>query len=227
MATRKITFAEGEYYHICNRGVDGRNIFNDKYDVERFLQSLIEFNTIEPIGSLYENSFALKSNPKHLSLKKARNKYPLVNLIAYCLNPNHFHILLEQVSERGVSKFMQRIGGYSWYFNKKYKRKGSLFQNKFQAKHITSNEYLQYVSAYVNLNNRVHQLGGKAAKLVRSSWKEYVENDSLHASVCTKNIILNQFKTSRQYELYALDTLNLMLDKKNESADLKDLTLED
>jgi len=77
----------------------------------------------------------------------------LVEIIVYCLNPNHYHIILRQVSEGGVSKFMLKLSsGYSSYFNKKNKRSGSLFQGRFKAVHIDSNEYLLYLSAYVNKN---------------------------------------------------------------------------
>lgn len=212
MPSRKVIFANEEYYHICNRGTQGTNIFADRYDVERFLQSIDEFNSVEPVGSIFENSFRPEKPAKKL-----------VNLIAYCLNPNHFHLLLEQVSENGIMKYLQRLGGYSWYFNKKYQRKGTLFQGRFQARHITSNDYLLHVSAYVNLNNRVHQLGGPAAKLVRSSWDEYAKNKN---GLCKKDIILSQFSSSKEYENYALETLELMIEKKREDKELKDLMLE-
>ncbi len=212
MAVRKIIFANEEFYHVCNRGADGRTIFEERYDVERFLQSMEEFNNIEPVGSIFENSFRPDKPVKKL-----------VNIIAYCLNPNHFHLLLEQVCENGVSKFLHRLGGYSWYFNKKYQRKGALFQGKFQAKHINSNDYLLHVSAYINLNNKVHQLGGKAAKLVRSSWESYVNEKD---SICKKNIILDQFSSAKEYEQYALESLEFMIEKKQEDKELKTLLLE-
>ena len=153
---RKVQFVAGEYYHIYNRGVDKRSIVCDHYDANRFVQCLDVFNDTELTGSLYELSFAVN---------KKKSKKKLVNIIAYCLNPNHFHLILEQVSPNGISKFMHRIsGGYSWYFNNKYKRKGALFQGVFKAKHIADNDYLLHLSAYINLNGRVHKLGGPAAK---------------------------------------------------------------
>src|SRR3989338_8914297 len=156
---RKIKFVNGEFYHICNRGVDKRKIFGNQYDVQRFLQSMDEFNTINPIGSLYESSFL---SPE---VKNKRKNKKLVNFIAYCLNPNHYHFILEQLVENGISQFMHKLGGgYSWFFNKKYQRSGSLFQGTFKAAHIDSNEYLLRVSIYINLNYQVHQLGGLAAR---------------------------------------------------------------
>jgi hypothetical protein len=117
---RKFKFIIGEKYHVYNRGVDKRVIFNDKHDVERFFQTLRLFNTVEPIGSLYE--FSLRKN----KIKSI----PLVYFITYSLQSNHFHFVLEQAAEDGISKFMKRV--YVWYFNNKYKRSGSLFQGPYK-----------------------------------------------------------------------------------------------
>src|SRR3989344_2403952 len=143
---RKTIFSNGEFYHIYNRGVDKRDIVLSSRDSERFLQGMIGFNTIEPIGSLYENSFN--------SLGSLASKSGLVNIVAYCLNPNHYHFLVEQLVDRGIEKFMHRLGtGYTKYFNLVSKRTGSLFQGPFKSIHIEDNEYLLHLSAYVNLNN--------------------------------------------------------------------------
>ena len=162
MGMRKAQFAEGEYYHIYNRGVDKRSIFNDHEDVDRFLQCMREFNVIEPIGSLYENSFKRGQLGGPASKLSAEDEdKPLVECIAYCLNPNHYHFILKQIVDRGIEKIMQKIGtGHTMFFNNKYERSGSLFQGRFKAVHIDSNEYLLHLSSYVNLNDRAHQLGG-------------------------------------------------------------------
>src|SRR3990167_8836926 len=150
MSIRKTPFVNGEFYHIYNRGVDKRNIYSDPSDRTRFKKSMDEFNVLEPIGSIYEKTFADKRFGGLASKSKE-----LVNFIAYCLNPNHFHFLLEQVADRGIEKLMHRIGnGYSKYFNHKYNRNGALFQGLYQLVHITSNEQLLHTSVYVNLNNR-------------------------------------------------------------------------
>ncbi len=79
-------------------------------------------------------------------------------MIAYCLNPNYFHFILEEILEKGIEKFMQKLGGgYPRYFNEKHHRTGALFQGKFKSVHIDSDEYLLHVSAYVNnLNICIH-----------------------------------------------------------------------
>jgi len=205
MAVRKVAFVVGEYYHVFNRGVDKRAIFKDKIDLKRFLQSMVEFNVEEPIGSIYENSFRKDQLGGEAS--------KLVEFIAYCLNPNHFHFILTPISDRGVEKFMQRLGtGYTMYFNNKYKRNGALFQGVFKSVHISSNEQLLYVSAYVNLNTEKHQLGSSASKLVLSSWEEYVGKPLGGVEeMCDKEIILGQFKSKKEYEKFARSSLEDML----------------
>jgi putative transposase len=81
----------------------------------------------------------------------------LVEINAYCLNQNHFHLIVKQLRSGGISEFMQKIGtGHTMYFNKKYNRSGSLFQGTFKSTHINSNELLLYLSVYVNANHRIH-----------------------------------------------------------------------
>src|SRR3990167_1338038 len=205
MSSRKEPFAHDEYYHICNRGAEGCDITRDPLDSNRFVESLILFNVVEPIGSIYEQSFAKPD--------KKRPKKKLVEIVAYCLNPNHFHLILKQLVENGISMFLGRLsGGFAYYINNRYKRSGSLYQGKFKARRILSNDDLLHCSAYVNLNPEVHQLGGKASKLVRSSWDEYMKESTL--SICEKKIILDQFKNTNDYRKFALDSLQLMLEVK-------------
>lgn len=208
MAIRKVQFATGEYYHIFNRGVDKRDVFLDEENFGRFFESMRDFNALEPIGSLHEHRFRKAGLEKEFGPPE-----PLVHIICYCLNPNHYHFLLEQVADRGVERFMQRIGtGYTKYFNAKYQRSGSLFQGKFKAAHIDSNEYLLHVSAYINLNDKVHKLGSKASK---SSWGEYLGQISGHDSLCKKDIILRQFKDRAAYKLFALRALPRIQERKD------------
>lgn len=202
---RKTLFAENEFYHIYNRGTDKRDIFIDNEDHARFLLGMKEFNVLNPIGSIYENSFT-----KQLSGHKISKQRPLVKFIAFCCNPNHYHFILQQIAEKGIEKFMHRLGtGYTKYFNNKYKRNGVLFQGKFKAVHIDSNEYLLHLSAYANLNHLVHQLGSSASK---SSWNEYTKQKN--NPVCDARIILNQFNDTNEYKKFAYNSLKDILERK-------------
>ena len=220
---RKLVLAPGEYYHVFNRGVEKRDVFMDEYDLQRFLLCLVEFNTYEPIGSIYEHRFEKKKlgslASKSKSLKKKVAPASLLDLVCYCLNPNHFHLILFQKSEAAIQKFMQRLGtGYTNYFNEKYERSGSLFQGPYKAVHIESNTQLLHTSVYVNLNGQAS--GIKPGRFL-SSWEEYVANKK--PAFCKKDIVLDQFKAPRVYERFARSSLADIVRRKKEEKDLADL----
>lgn len=238
MSYRKLSFVNGEVYHIFNRGVDKRNIFVDKYDLERFFVSMLLFNSINLSGSVFEmfyelelmqkiqlGSLAPKLN-KLIDYYNKNSKNHLVEIFSYCLNPNHFHLVLEQKVDNGISKFMQRMGGYTSYFNKKYKRNGSLFANVFKAVHVGDNIQLLHLSAYVNLNN---QLGSEAPKLSKSSWEEYIEeckNGKKEKGICKKEIILEQFNSKEKYKNFAMSSLEDIMKRKNNEKEYENLLME-
>lgn len=217
MAIRKEKLVQGEYYHIYNRGVDKRSIFSSKNDIDRFFQSMKEFNVKDPIGSLYLNTF----NKDKTKLRGSASQ--LVSFIAFCLNPNHYHFLLTPLVENGIEKFMHRLGtGYTLYFNEKQRRSGSLFQGKFKSKHINSNEYLLHVSSYINLNN-CDKNGKVKNKLSMSSWEEYIRISN--TNFCDKSIILEQFQSAKEYKKFALSSWKETLKRKEEIKDFEFETL--
>ncbi len=115
---------------------------------------------------------------------------------------------------------MQRLGtGYTNYFNEKYKRNGGLFQGRYKAVHIGSNEQLVHTSVYVNLNN---QLGSSTPKLSASSWEEYMQPDYTDA-FCDKDIIAGQFKNAAQYKTFAREALAMIVERKNKEKELQKL----
>jgi putative transposase len=218
---RKIALKTGEYYHIYNRGVDKRNIFSDQNDFLRFFQSMDEFNTPDPIGSIFENSFRKKLT----SLGHPMSKSKLVEFVCYCVNPNHYHFILKQAQDGGIEKFMQKLGnGYTKYFNNKYKRSGVLLQGKFKSKHIGSNEYLLHLSSYVNLNNKVHKINDHP--MSKSSWNEYFGTKK--ENFCTaKEIVLGQFENSKEYGEFAENSLAGILERKKTSKEIEALLIEE
>lgn len=157
MSTRTIAFSENEFYHVYNRGTEKRTIFESAVDYDRFLELLFLANNqtsfnVRDIRHKYENVF-----------EYPRDKQ-LVAIGAHCLMPNHFHLLLREKTEGGITKFMGKLAtGYSMYFNKKYERTGSLFEGHFKAKHADTDEYLKYLFSYIHLN---------PAKLNQPDWKE-------------------------------------------------------
>ncbi len=199
----------GEYYHVYNRGTDKRDIFADTNDVHRFMDSIMNFNQIEPISSMYEFSFIKKQ-------KNFKYQKPIVKFVAYCLNPNHYHFLLSPLVDEGIEKFMQRLGnGYTKYFNNKYKRSGVLFQGKFKSKLVDSNEYLLHLSVYINKNT---QLGHRMSKLSKSSMDEYERGSG---GICDKDIVTEQFKSRKEYLNYTKDVFKDILARKEMQKELE------
>ncbi len=199
---RNIKLVEGEFYHVYNRGVDKRIIFAHKKDFDRFLESMEIFNTKESIGNLTRG-------------RNTDGEGRLVDFIAYCINRNHFHFIITPLTESGIEKFMHKLCmGHSKYFNAKYRRSGALFQGKFKAVHIDTDEYLLHLSAYVNLNNRVHRQKGEN----RSSWTEYIGNIS---GFCKKGIVLGRFKDKSEYAKFAQESLKNIVERKLVLKDLE------
>jgi len=149
---RKHSLVTDQYYHIYNRGVDKRDIFIDKKDILRFVLSIKEFNKIKtPLG-----------------------EPPLVSIVCYCFNPNHFHFILKQETEGGISEFLQRLlGGYSRYFNRVHNRSGALFQGKFKSHLINDEQYFLKIFPYVNINHMIHNIPEEKRSLILSSDTEY------------------------------------------------------
>lgn len=121
---RKVIFANGDYYHIYNRGTEKRNVFLSDGDHRRFLAKLENYSSDRSI-----------------------------RIISYCLMPNHYHLLLQQLRDKGISTFMHRIGvSYGSYFNKKNDRKGRLFASTYHAVPIESTGQLLHIARYIHLN---------------------------------------------------------------------------
>lgn len=154
---RSFVFAPQEFYHLYNRGTEKRNIFSSRADNDRFLTLLYLANQSGAIH-LQLQGRTLKE------LSTRREGEPLVAITAYCLMPNHFHLLVRELQEGGTSKFMQKLmTGYTMYFNKKNDRSGSLFQGRFKATHVADDRYLRYLISYIHLN---------PVKLIEPRWKE-------------------------------------------------------
>lgn len=157
MTTRYHSLALNEFYHVYNRGTEKRVIFMDAADYKRFVELLYLSNSCDAVDIRYIRRM-------YGSVFEFEHGEPLVHIGAYCLMPNHFHILLTPTVENGIEKFMLKLGtGYSMYFNKRYSRTGALYQGKFKSQHVDSDTYLKYLFAYIHLN---------PVKLIQSDWKD-------------------------------------------------------
>lgn len=151
MALRKQSFAVGEYYHLYNRGTEKRKIFIDEKDYRHFLFLMYICNTTK--------SIELRNVGKNFDRGET-----IVDIGAFCLMPNHFHVLVREKIENGISTYMRKLlTAYSMYFNKKYKRTGKLYEGVFKSIHANKDTYLKYLYSYMHLN---------PAKLIDKNWKE-------------------------------------------------------
>ena len=202
--TKPEGFISGEYYHVYNRGVEKRNIFDNEADYKRFRSSLKDFNSTDPAWKIEwakEKGEILKGEM-------------LVEIVAYCLNPNHFHLLLKQIRDNGISDFMRKLGtGHTMYFNKKHDRSGVLFQGKFKSVHVKDNNHLLYLSAYVNRNYFIHGYGDDANWPYSSLWDYTGERDG---KICEKGVILDKFKDKKDYQKFIQENALYMKEKKED-----------
>ena len=164
--SRNVVFAPNSYYHVYNRGTESRTIFNNEYDYERFLALIYICNNNESVK--IENVSRPTKDERGSTLLEnvldiERDKI-LVDVCSYCLMPNHFHFILREKEEGGISKFMQKImTAYTMYFNNKNERNGVLFQGRFKATMADTDNYLKYLISYIHLN---------PVKLIDPTWKE-------------------------------------------------------
>ncbi|MEA2112359.1 MAG: transposase [Patescibacteria group bacterium] len=147
-------FLNNYIYHAYNRGVEKRDIFVDDYDRLQFIHDLFEFNDVSSVMDKVKNKTQTDSFREIARYSRKENKREkLVDILAFVLMPNHFHLLLIQKKDDGISKFMQKLGtGYTMSFNKKYKRVGSLFQGGYKAVLVERDEHLRYLPFYIHLN---------------------------------------------------------------------------
>ena len=140
-------FTPNEWYHCYSRGIDKRTVFENVSDYQRFISLLYLTNTTT---TLHRSNL---KNLKYDELFTIPRKEPLVDIGAYALMPNHFHILLYEKSGSDISRFMQKPGtAYTMYFNIKRERSGGLFTKPFRARHVSDDNYFQYVIDYIHLN---------------------------------------------------------------------------
>lgn len=155
MPARNLVRVEGDdcYYHIYNRGVEKRTIFEDKIDYKVFLKYLKDYLSPPPDITKLKKSFTLQGLSFQGVPHQTKNYCNKVELLAYCLMPNHFHLLLHQTQKHNIEKFIRSLlTRYSMYFNKKYDRVGSLFQGPYKSVLITDDAYLVHLSRYIHVN---------------------------------------------------------------------------
>lgn len=204
-------YVENGYYHVYNRGVEKRRIFEDDSDYKTFLRYLKIY--LSPIETVNKEFPLLRINLLN------GNLYEQVDLLAFCLMPNHFHLLVKQKSKDGITKLMHQLTtAYSMYFNKKNERVGALFQGKFKACMVESDEYLLHLSRYIHQNPQEESI--TLEDFPWSSYASYLGNNRLEW--LKPNEILNYFSSKNKNFTYR----GFVEDNIKESPEITDLTLE-
>lgn len=180
-------YAEDAYYHVYNRGVNKQVIFHDSDDYAVFLNLLKRYLSDKPT----------KDN-------KGR-EYPWygdqVKLLAYCLMPNHYHLLIYQTHKTGMTNLVRALStSYGMYYNKKYKRLGPLFQSRFKASHIDNESYLDHISRYIHLNP-----GRKKYRTWKPSSYQYYAADNRSVQWLKLEKILSMFSSKGEYLRFVAD----------------------
>jgi len=216
---RKEAFTVGSYVHVVKRGTRGLPIVRDDADRFRFLLMLMHFNDTFASLNWYRD---LQDADLHNSLLRPEHwpaKEPLVNIIAFCLVENHFHLILEELAERSIARFMQRLGiGMAKKYNERYKESGSLFQGAYRARTISDDRYFRYVSGYVQLKNALEMYPGGDTGVREDfdrayDWACSYPYSSLgdYAGTFNRQIVEKTFHsslfTSTQYKEFAKDVI--------------------
>ncbi len=206
MPRRLIPFITKNIYHIYNQGIDKRPTFIDIREYTHAIETIrfYRYNTQLKLSTFLKLPKSEKELFTSLNLKE-ENKQILI--ISLCLMPNHFHFLVQQTFDKGISRFASDFqNSYTKYFNAKHRRKGSLFLDQFKAVRIETDEQLMHVSRYIHLNPYSSYVVKTLEEVERypwSSFKEYISWQS--ADISEKSLILSHFKNNEAYRNFVLD----------------------
>jgi len=218
MPVRKVPLAKNEIYHICSKSIAGFTIFNNEADYERMVKALLFFNAKNHLGSFSLLVNRRKNSNYCLNFKTdVSNK--LVDIIAYCLMPTHLHLILKELAEGGISKFMHLVlNSYSRYFNLKYKRKGPLWEGRFKNILIETDEQLNHLTRYIHLNPVTAFLISNPRHWKFSSYNEYLGLICKNITNFSEYFVIDEVS----YERF----VNNYINSQRELSVLKNLTME-
>jgi len=194
-----------ELYHLLNRGVDKRKIVVDDHDRVRFIHDLFAFN---------DATLSLNFEQPERQLEQRHIHKRLVDIHAFCLMGNHYHLLVSEVMEGGISRFMQKLNmGYSKYFNERHKRIGTLWQGKYKKIQIMRDAHFLYIPYYIHLNPLDFTMpewrDGKVKNALRAlkalrayRWSSHLDymGEKNFPSVTRRDFLSDMFQTRGAYE---------------------------
>ncbi|MBU2592366.1 transposase [Patescibacteria group bacterium] len=208
MPKRKPSLETGQTYHVFNKAISLQPVFISQVDYQRAKSCLLYYRGSDlPTKYSYFIGYSRERQLEVLEKIKTKGGF-IVQVLAYCLMPNHFHLLLRQSLENGISKYVSDFtNSYTRYFNTKRKREGPLFKGRFKAVAVETEEELLHVSRYIHLNPYSSHLVRDFEELAsypNSSFPEYMGKDNLGA-FCDKDVVLSCFKNKNQYKEFVSD----------------------
>lgn len=205
MPYRNIPFITNQVYHVFNRSIASQPIFIDRFDYERMLELVNYYRFKKPPLRFSHYKRLSKEQKEKYENSFMINKSPMLEILTYCIMPNHIHFLLRPKVNNALSDFMRNLqNSYSKYFNTKRKRTGSLFQFMFKAVRMETDEQLMHVSRYIHLNPVTSYMIeiGDLGRYNWSSFKDYVLDVN---SFVSKEMILSHFKSTQEYKKFVFD----------------------
>lgn len=225
MPARLVPLVNGEYYHLLNRGINKQPIFFEARNYKRAIETFKYYSFAASLQIKFSKFLKLSNEQRNILWDEIENKgRKLVEIVCFCLMPNHFHFLLLQKEEKGISKFMANFqNSYTKYFNTKYQKFGPILQGQFKAVRIEDDSQLLHLTRYIHLNPYTSFVVKDVERLLRypwSSFKEYLEK--IDGGVCHKQIILENFKSLESFKKFVFDRA----DYQRELEKIKHLTIE-
>jgi putative transposase len=204
MPGRIIPIVTNQVYHVYNRGIDRRCTFQTKKAYERALETLQYYQYTRPSFRLsYYLTMSIQRRTDFL--KQLSGNAKIVDILAYCLMPNHFHLLLKQNTDEGISRFVSQFqNSYTKYFNVRARRIGSLFLDQFKAVRVESDDMLIHVSRYIHLNPFSSYIVKNQDAVLSYPWssmQSYMQEDG----ICDQSMVRSHFKTVKKYKSFVLD----------------------
>jgi len=237
MPIKRPPLVNGEIYHIVIRAIEGLKLFRNEKDYLRMVHDLFEFNDDVSVGWDFR-----RYESKQFEKCSRTDRKLLVEVLAFCLMPNHIHLLVRQISNGGISKLMRKIGaGYGGYYNKKHQRKGRLFDGRYRAVHIENDNQLKIVFVYIHTNPvailvpnwKERGISGKELSKVAefienyrwSSYSDYFGRKNF-PSLTSRNFLLNEVGGIKEAQRFVNDWLQTKRELRENNQTLKEVSLE-
>jgi putative transposase len=225
MPARITPLITGQFYHIFNRGINKQPIFLGTKDYNHALEAFKFYSFVSPT-KLRFSKFLFLSEKERIKFweRLERENRKLIEMITFSLMPNHFHFLLEQKTDNGISKFMATFqNSYTRYFNTRHKKIDPILQGQFKAVRVEDENQLLHLSRYIHLNPYSSFVTKTLSELENYPWSSLPEYlGKIKKKICSKEIILSNFRSQKEYQKFVFD----QADYQRRLEEIRHLTLE-